>query len=50
VRWTLISRPYAVITLQEELERSTSPQMVAVTLVAILGGLALLLAAVGLTA
>ena len=40
--------PYEVITLQEELERSTSPQMVAVTLVAILGGLALLLAAVGL--
>jgi len=40
--------PYEVITLQEQLDRSTSPQMVAVTLVAILGGLALLLAAVGL--
>src|SRR5438105_2475120 len=40
--------PYEVITLQEELERSTSPQMVAVTLAAILGGLALLLAAIGL--
>src|SRR5205823_12954340 len=40
--------PYEVITLQEELERSTSPQMVAVTLVGILGGLALLLAAIGL--
>src|SRR5207245_2102259 len=40
--------PYEVITLQEQLERSTSPQMVAVTLVSTLGGLALLLAAVGL--
>src|SRR5713101_4866484 len=40
--------PYEVITLQEQLDRSTSPQMVAVTLVAILGGLALLLAAIGL--
>src|SRR5437588_3103976 len=40
--------PYEVITLQEQLERSTSPQMVAVTLVGILGGLALLLAAIGL--
>jgi macrolide transport system ATP-binding/permease protein len=36
------------ITLQEQLDRSTSPQLVAVTLVSILGGLALLLAAVGL--
>jgi predicted permease len=40
--------PYEVITLQEQLERSTSPQMVAVTLVGVLGGLALLLAAIGL--
>src|SRR5712692_8866363 len=39
---------YEVITLQEQLDRSTSPQMVAVTLVGILGGLALLLAAIGL--
>ncbi|MGA7288225.1 MAG: FtsX-like permease family protein, partial [Terriglobales bacterium] len=36
------------ITLQEQVNRSTSPQLVAVTLVSILGGLALLLAAVGL--
>jgi ABC-type antimicrobial peptide transport system permease subunit len=40
--------PYEVITLQEQLDRSTSPQQVAVTLVGILGGLALLLAAIGL--
>ena len=40
--------PYELITMQEQLERSTSPQMVAVTLVAVLGGLALLLAAIGL--
>jgi ABC-type antimicrobial peptide transport system permease subunit len=33
---------------QEQLDRSTSAQMVAVTLVAILAGLALLLAAIGL--
>ena len=39
---------YEVITLQEQLDRSTSPQMVAATLVGILGGLALLLAAIGL--
>ena len=39
---------YEVITLQEQLDRSTSPQQVAVTLVGLLGGLALLLAAVGL--
>jgi len=39
---------YEMITLQEQLNRSTSPQLVAVTLVSILGGLALLLAAVGL--
>jgi ABC-type antimicrobial peptide transport system permease subunit len=37
-----------MITLQEQVDRSTSPQLVAVTLVSILGGLALLLAAVGL--
>ena len=39
---------YEVITLQEQVDRSTSPQMVAVTLVGTLGGLALLLAAIGL--
>ncbi len=37
-----------VITLQEQVNRSTSPQLVAVTLVGVLGGLALLLAALGL--
>lgn len=37
-----------VITLQEQLDRSTSPQKVAVTLIGVLGGLALLLAAIGL--
>ena len=40
--------PYEVITLQEQLQRSTSAQMAAVTLVGILGGLVLLLAAIGL--
>jgi len=40
--------PYELITMQEQLDRSTSPQMVAVTLVGVLGGLALLLAAIGL--
>lgn len=39
---------YEVITLQEQVERSTSPQWVAVTLVGVLGALALLLAAIGL--
>jgi macrolide transport system ATP-binding/permease protein len=39
---------YEMITLQEQLDRSTSPQLVAVTLVGVLGGLALLLAAIGL--
>ncbi|HUK90576.1 MAG TPA: ABC transporter permease [Blastocatellia bacterium] len=39
---------YETITLQEQLDRSTSSQKVAVTLVGILGGLALLLAAIGL--
>jgi putative ABC transport system permease protein len=39
---------YEMITLQEQVDRSTSPQMVAVTLVGVLGGLALLLAAIGL--
>jgi predicted permease len=39
---------YEVITLQEQLDRSTSPQLVAVTLVGLLGGLALILAAIGL--
>jgi ABC-type antimicrobial peptide transport system permease subunit len=37
-----------MITLQEQVNRSTSPQLVAVTLVSILGGLALLLASIGL--
>jgi predicted permease len=40
--------PYEVITLQEQLERSTSAQKVAVTLVGVLGTLALLLSAIGL--
>jgi macrolide transport system ATP-binding/permease protein len=39
---------FEVITLQEQLDRSTSPQQVAVTLVAVLGGVALLLATIGL--
>ena len=41
---------YEMITLQEQVNRSTSEQLVAVTLVSILGGLALLLAGVGLYA
>jgi ABC-type antimicrobial peptide transport system permease subunit len=40
--------PYEVITLQEQLDRSTSAQLVAVTLVGVLGGLALLLSVIGL--
>jgi putative ABC transport system permease protein len=40
--------PYEMITLQEQVDRSTSPQMVAVTLVGVLGGLALALATIGL--
>ena len=39
---------YETATLQEQVNRATSPQLVAVTLVSTLGGLALLLAAVGL--
>jgi len=39
---------YEMITLQEQVNRSTSPQLVAVTLISILGALALLLAGVGL--
>jgi macrolide transport system ATP-binding/permease protein len=39
---------YEVITLQEQVDRSTSPQLVAVTLIGILGGFALLLAVIGL--
>jgi len=39
---------YEVIPLQGQLDRSTSPQNVAVILVGVLGGLALLLAAIGL--
>ena len=42
--------PSELITMQEQLERSTSPQMVAVTLVGVLGGLAVLLAIIGLYA
>jgi hypothetical protein len=40
--------PYEVITLQEQLDRSTSPQLVAVTLVVVLAGLTPLLAVIGL--
>ena len=40
--------PYEVITMQEQLDRSTSAQMMAVTLVGILSALALVLAAIGL--
>jgi macrolide transport system ATP-binding/permease protein len=39
---------FEVISLQEQLDRSTSSQKVAVTLVGVLGGLAVLLAAIGL--
>jgi predicted permease len=39
---------FEMITLQEQVNRSTSPQLVAVMLVSILGGLALVLAGVGL--
>jgi len=39
---------YEMHTLQEQVNRAASPQLVAVTLVSTLGGLALLLAAVGL--
>jgi macrolide transport system ATP-binding/permease protein len=39
---------YEMITLQEQVNRSTSHQLVAVTLVALLGGLVLLLASIGL--
>jgi len=39
---------YEVISLQEQVDRSTSAQKVAVTLTGTLGGLALLLAAIGL--
>ena len=34
---------FEVITLQEQVDRSTSPQLVAVTLVGVLGALAVLL-------
>jgi predicted permease len=40
--------PYELITLQEQVDRSTSPQLAAVTLVGVLGALALVLAAIGL--
>src|SRR5579859_229516 len=39
---------YEVITLQEQMDRSTSAQLAAVALVSVLGGLALLLATIGL--
>lgn len=39
---------YEMVTLQEQVNRSTSPQLVAVALVSILGALAMLLAGVGL--
>jgi predicted permease len=39
---------YEMITLQEQVNRSTSQQLVAVALVALFGGLALLLAGIGL--
>ena len=39
---------YEMITLQEQVNRSTSHQLVAATLVTLLGGLALLLASIGL--
>ena len=39
---------FETITLQEQLDRSTAPQKAAVTLVGVLGALALLLAAIGL--
>jgi predicted permease len=39
---------FEMITLQEQVNRSTSEQLVAVTLVALFGGLALLLAGIGL--
>ncbi|MGA2418942.1 MAG: ABC transporter permease [Candidatus Acidiferrum sp.] len=39
---------FEVISLQDQLDRSTAPQMVAVTLVGVLGGSALLLAVIGL--
>jgi predicted permease len=40
--------PYEMITLQEQVNRSTSHELVAVSLVALFGGLALLLASIGL--
>ena len=40
--------PGEVITMREQVERSTAPQRIAVTLLGVFGGLALLLAAVGL--
>src|SRR5260370_15128433 len=39
---------FEVISLQEQVDRLASPEMVAVTLVGVLGALALLLAAIGL--
>jgi predicted permease len=39
---------YEMITMQEQVDRSTSAQLVAVTLVSIMGGLALVLAGIGL--
>lgn len=42
--------PYEVITMREQVDRSTSSQRIAVTLLTVFGGLALLLAAIGLYA
>jgi macrolide transport system ATP-binding/permease protein len=42
--------PYELISLEEQVARSTSAQQAAVTLLVVLGGLALLLAAIGLYA
>jgi macrolide transport system ATP-binding/permease protein len=39
---------YAVITMREQVDRSTSTQRIAVTLLGVFGGLAVLLAAIGL--
>jgi macrolide transport system ATP-binding/permease protein len=40
--------PYEVITMRQQIERSTWPQRIAVTLLGVFGGLALVLAAVGM--
>jgi predicted permease len=40
--------PYELITMREQVDRSTSPQRIAVALLAVFGGMTLLLAAIGL--